>query len=327
MSLNIAMLGTGRIADQQLAPALAKCDGARLWSVLSRDTERGRAFARRHGAASPEAVHTDLDRLLADAELDAVLIATPDKLHAAQCIAAARAGKHVLTEKPMAADASSADAMVEACDEAGVVLAVAYHMRWHAGHRKLAERVHAGALGTLRHMRVQWSFLAPDAGNWRASQDVGRWWGLAGVGTHCLDQVRWLMTPSCGEIVVQENLISREVWKGPHDETALVSLGFESGATAEICSSVLFNAPKSMEVYGSETYAICDDTLGPHGAGAIRVGGKPLEFEIANPYVGEIADFVAAVRDARPPEVDGREGRRNVAILEAAVSDLPGDLR
>ena len=322
MTLNIAMLGTGRIADQQLAPALAQTDGAQLWSVLSRDEARGRAFAKRHRAAAPEAVHTDLDSLLADADLDAVLIATPDRLHAAQCIAAAAAGKHVLTEKPMAADVEQADAMVEACEKAGVVLAVAYHMRWHAGHRKLAELVHAGRLGTLRHMRVQWSFLAPDSSNWRASADVGRWWGLAGVGTHCLDQVRWLMMPSCGEVVVQENLISRKVWNGPHDETALVSLAFDSGATAEICSSVLFNAPKRMEVYGSDTYAICDDTLGPHGAGAISIGGKAMAFDVVNPYVGEIADFVAAVRDSRAPEVDGREGRRNVEILQAAVSDL-----
>jgi predicted dehydrogenase len=320
MTVNIAMLGTGRIADQELAPALGEVEGARLWSVLSRDAGRGREFAERHGAAAAEAVHTDLDDLLADDGLDAVLIASPDKLHAAQCIAAARAGKHVLTEKPMATDVADAETMVEACDKAGVTLAVAYHMRWHAGHRKLAGLVHAGRLGTLRHMRVQWSTLARDDRNWRASPEVGRWWGLAGVGTHCLDQVRWLMVPSCGEIVAQENLISREVWKGPHDETALVSLGFESGATAEICSSVLFDAPKRMEVFGSDAYAVCDDTLGPHGAGAISIGGETMTYEVANPYVGEIADFVAAVRDGRAPEVDGHEGLRNVATLVAAVS-------
>ena len=321
MTMNIAMLGTGRIADEHLAPALAEVNGARLWSVLSRDAERGHKFADRHAASAGNTVHTDLDSLLADDDLDAVLIATPDKLHVSQCTTAARAGKHVLTEKPMATDVAGAEAMVEACDKAGVTLAVAYHMRWHAGHRQLAAAVHAGRLGSLRHMRVQWSFLAQSDENWRASPDVGRWWGLAGVGTHCLDQVRWLMVPSCGEIVIQENLISREVWQGPHDETALVSLGFESGATAEICSSVLFNAPKRMEVFGSDTYAICDDTLGPHGAGAISIGGESMEFEVANPYVGEIADFVAAVAQGRPPEVDGREGSRNAATLVAAVSN------
>jgi 1,5-anhydro-D-fructose reductase (1,5-anhydro-D-mannitol-forming) len=319
--MNFAMLGTGRIADAELAPALAKTDGARLWSVLSRDDQRGRAFAERHGAAAAKPVHTDLESLLADGELDAVLIASPDKLHVTQCVAAARAGKHVLTEKPMATDLDEAETMVEACDKAGVALGVAYHMRWHAGHRKLATAVHAGELGTLRHMRAQWTFLAQNAENWRASPDVGRWWGLAGVGTHCLDQVRWLMVPSCGEIVAQENLISREVWKGPHDETALVSLRFESGATAEICSSVLFEAPKRMEVFGDDSYATCDDTLGPHGAGTIRIGNKSMEYEVSNPYVGEIVDFVAAVTEGRAPEVDGREGLRNVRTLVAAVSE------
>ena len=319
--MNIAMLGTGRIADGQLAPALAEVDGARLWSVLSRDAERGRAFAARHGAVAANAVHTDLDSLLADDDLDAVLIATPDKLHVSQCVAAARAGKHVLTEKPMATEMADAEAMVEACDKAGVTLAVAYHLRWHAGHRQLAAAVHAGRLGVLRHMRVQWTSLAPSDENWRASSEVGRWWGLAGVGTHCLDQVRWLMVPSCGDIVVQENLISREVWKGPHDETALISLGFESGATAEICSSVLFNAPKRMEVFGSDTYAVCDDTLGAHGAGAISIGGEPMEYDVSDPYLGEIADFVAAITEGRAPEVDGREGLRNLATLVAAVSE------
>jgi len=320
MTMNIAMLGTGRIADQNLAPAVSAVDGVRLWSVLSRDAERGREFAKRHQAESADAVHTNLDSLLADEELDAVLIATPDKLHASQAIAAARAGKHVLTEKPMATDLAEAQAMVEACDSADVTLAVAYHLRWHAGHRRLAEAVHAGRLGSLRHMRVQWTFLAQSDQNWRATAEVGRWWGLAGVGTHCLDQVRWFMRPSCGEIVVQENLISREVWKGPHDETALVNLGFESGATAEICSSVLFNAPKRMEIYGSDTYAVCDDTLGPHGAGAISIGGEPLEYAVCDPYAGEIADFAAAVREGRSPEVDGREGLHNVATLVAAVA-------
>lgn len=320
MTLNIAILGTGRIADQELAPALTEVEGVRLWSVLTRDEGRGRKFAERHGAAAAKPVHTDMDSLLADDALDAVLIATPDKLHAGQCIAAARAGKHVLTEKPMATDVAEAQSMVEACDEARVVLGVAYHMRWHAGHRKLVELIGDGRLGTLRHMRVQWTFLAQNDQNWRASSEVGRWWGLAGVGTHCLDQVRWLMVPACGEIVEQENLISREVWKGPHDETALICLRFESGATAEICSSVLFSAPRRMEVYGTESYAVCDDTLGPHGTGGISIGGKPMPYEATNPYAGEIADFAAAIRGGRAPEVDGREGCRNVAILAAAVS-------
>ena len=100
--LRIAMIATGGIADKALAPAVTSASGAELWSVLSRDVGRARDFAKRHGAASPQPAYDDLDALLADPELDAVLIASPDGLHAEQCIAAASAGKHVLCEKPMA---------------------------------------------------------------------------------------------------------------------------------------------------------------------------------------------------------------------------------
>jgi len=335
-TLNFALIGPGRIADKQLAPALARVPTARLWSVLSRDAERAQAFAVRHEAAAPQPAYTDLDALLADPELHAVIIASPDKLHAEHAIRAARAGKHVLCEKPMATSAAEAREIVAACAKADVRLGVAYHLRWHMGHRMLRARVlgsaggdpattssAGGELGTLRHMRVQWTYRAADASNWRAHADVGRWWGLAGVGTHCLDLARWFMTPSCGEVVEVKSLVTRSVWKGPHDETAIVALKFASGASAEILTSVLFDAPTSVEIHGTRGSAYCDGTLGPHGAGLVRVraqAGEPqdLLFKPVNPFVGEMADFVCAIREKRAPEVDGEEGARNVEILAEA---------
>ena len=313
--MNIALIGPGRIAEHSLVPGLEKVPEARLWSVMSRDLGRARDFARRHRAASREAAHERLDTLLADPELDAVIIATPDKLHAEQTIAAAEAGKHVLVEKPMATDMESARAMVETCRDAGVVLAVAYHMRWHAGHRLLHARVRAGDIGAIRQMRVQWSSRAPDKRNWRAVPDVGRWWSLAGVGTHCLDQIRWFMAPAGGATTALRSSIGRTVWGGPHDEQATITLSYESGAQATLCSSVLFAAPTRMEVYGSEGYATCEGTLGAHGRGRIELNGEPLDYEAQDPYAGEIADFVAAVNEGREPEVGGQEGLRNVELL------------
>ncbi|MFQ5704619.1 MAG: Gfo/Idh/MocA family protein [Gemmatimonadales bacterium] len=313
--LNLALIGTGRIADGQLAPAIAQADGVQLWSVLSRSADRAARFAESHRAKSSVAGHTSLDALLNDPDLDGVVIATPDKLHADQCVTAAMAGKHVLVEKPMVTSLRDADRMIEACDDRGVRLGVAYHLRWHAGHRLVADVVRAGDLGEIRHMRVQWSWLAPDAGNWRARREVGRWWSLAGVGTHCLDLIRWLMVPTCGEVELVRGVISKAVWRGPHDETAAVALRFESGATAEFCSSVNFESPHRMEIYGSEGYAICTNTLGASGAGTIQTRAGQLEFPIANPYVGEVLDFVRAIRDDATPAVDGREGRRNVELL------------
>ncbi|MBT6274924.1 MAG: Gfo/Idh/MocA family oxidoreductase [Chromatiales bacterium] len=320
MAINFAILGTGRIADNALAPALGRANGARLWSVLSRNKERARSFADSHGAQAPEPAYTDLDALLADPELHAVVISSPDALHAEQAIAAAQAGKHVLTEKPMATSIDECRPMVDACAQARVQLGVAYHMRWHTGHRRIAELAEHGHFGELRHVRVHWSWRAPDATNWRADEDMGRWWGLSGVGTHCLDQIRWLLCPTQGEVAEMSSTISKSVFKGPHDETALLGLRFENGATAQLCSSVLWDAPKRMEVYGTRGFAYLEDTLGPHGRGRVTTHEGPLEFEPRDPYIGEIEDFVGAIRENRPPEVDGEEGMRNVELLSHAVA-------
>ena len=104
-----------------------------------------------------------------------------------------------------------------------------------------------------------------------------------------------------------------------HDETAILGFRFENGATAELCSSVLFDAPKRMEVYATKGYIRFEDTLGPHGAGRIETQQGPMQFTTANPYVGEVEDFVAAIRENRPPEVDGEEGKRNVELMLRAV--------
>ena len=320
MPLNIAMIATGGIADKQLAPALAEAPNAQLWSVLSRDKDRAQAFADKHGASAPDSAYDDLDSLLADPDLDAVLLASPDKLHADQAIRAARACKHILTEKPMATDRAEAAAMVDAARDAGVRLGIAYHMRWHMGHRALFDAAQQGRFGTLRHMRIHWPTPARNADGWRAKADVGRWWALAAVGTHCLDQIRWFMRPGCGEITKAESVINRSAYQGPHDETAVAAYQFENGSTAELCVSVLYQGPRIMELYGSDGYAICTETLGPHGEGRIETHEGAFDYAPANPYVGEIEDFAAAIRDGRPPEVDGAEGAANVDLLLKAVN-------
>ena len=319
MTVNFAMIATGRIAGDRLAPAVAEAEGARLWSVYSRDRQRAADFAARHRAAAPAPAFDDRGALLADPALDAVIIASPDKLHADQGIAAARAGKHVFVEKPMVTDRAEGQALVDACRDAGVKLGVAFHMRWHAGHRALAAAAHAGAFGTLRHVRVHWSKRAPDASNWRASPEIGRWWSLGGLGPHCLDQVRWFLLPSAGEVRAIRSVIDHSVWNSPHDETAVIALHFESGATAEICTSMQFDSPTRVEVYGDRGWAVAEDTLGYNGDGRIRTQEGELDFPVQDPYAGEIRDFVRAVEEDRPPEVDGEEGLRNVDLLLRAV--------
>lgn len=313
--IRLGMIGTGSISRDALTPAISEVKGAELWSVLSRDKRRASKFAKDNNAASKRPGYDDIDEFLADPDLDAVIIATPDGVHASQTIKAAKAGKHVLVEKPMATSTEDADAMIEACAQAGVKLAVAYHMRWHAGHRKLAGMVHDGAFGDIYTARAQWTFKAADATNWRAHDDVGRWWGLAGVGTHSLDWIRWMMVPVCGEIVEVSSNITTGILGSQHDEIAAATLAFESGAVAQFVSSSVFLAPTRGELCASKGFAYCDATIGRGGGGRIDTQDGRLRFSETNPYAGEIADFVQAINEDRDPEVGGEEGRRNVEIL------------
>lgn len=314
--VRIGLLAASRIAGPAVVDPAARTDGVEVVAVAARSLERAQQAADRWQL--PIALGS-YDELIAHADIDAVYVGTPNALHRPWAVAAAKAGKHVLVEKPMATAGEEARAMVDACRTAGVKLGVAYHLRWHRGHRALHERVRAGELGELRHVRAHWSFPAPDASNWRASPELTRWWGLSGVGTHCLDQVRWFLRPDAGEVSELKSVVSNAVFGSPHDETAILALRFESGATAEICTSVLFGGPRRLEIYGAGGHALCEDTLGLTGGGAIVTHAGPLEYPVRNPYVGEIEDFADAIREGRAPEVDGEEGLRNVELLLQAV--------
>jgi predicted dehydrogenase len=317
--LNIAIIGPGRIADRFLAPAIEQTPGLQLWSVLSRDLSRAKDFAQKHKAKAPTAYYDSLEQLLADEQLHAVLIATTDPTHADIAIKAANAKKHIFCEKPLCTTEAEGQAMLVACQQNKVKLGVAYHLRWHDGHRLLWQKVQQGALGELRHMRIQWTYQTADGSNWRARPDSGRWWSLAGVGTHCLDLVRWFLRPTCGEVIEEKCIFTQSVFQQGNDETAIVSLRFASGATAEITTSVLFDSEAIFEVYGTKGSASCEQTLGPHGAGQIKLLGEALSFEVKNPYIGELTDFVACIKEGRSPEVSGEEGLRNVEMLLRAV--------
>jgi 1,5-anhydro-D-fructose reductase (1,5-anhydro-D-mannitol-forming) len=313
--INIGVIGVGKIAKNSLIPAIQHATGACFWSVLSRDIEKAQRITKEFSAESPKPAFDELEAFLSDPKLDAVIVASPDKLHAHHSLAAIDKGKHVLVEKPMATSTTEADMMLKAAHRAGVKLAVAYHMRWHAGHRKLSRQVWSGAYGELQTVRAQWTFNAPDSSNWRAHNELGRWWSLAGVGTHCLDWILWMMRPVCGEVEDIQSVVSRTDVTSTHDTSAAVHLRFQSGAIAHMFCSAIHDAPRIGEIYGSAGYAFCRETIGTSGSGEIVTHAGALNYKSANPYVGEIEDFAAAIADDRDPEATGEDGLRNIELL------------
>lgn len=325
-SIRVGLIGPGSIADERLIPALSTIEGAVFWSVLGRERQKAKKFAEKHGAKAPQADFSDLAAFLCDPDLDAVIIASPDKLHAQQAIACARAGKHVFVEKPLATSAKDARAIVEACNAAKVKLTVGYHLRYHAGHRKVLTLLGDAAtspIGVIRHINVSWT-LQSKVADWRADDKLGQWWSLAALGTHSLDLVTWLLK---GDKVKETScVVSSPVFGSAHDETSLVGLVFESGVTAQILSSVIMRAPRVVEIFGSKGAIRCVETLGPRGTGTITVNGEELKFDAVDPYAGELKDFVVSVLSNQEPSVTGAEGAANVELLERVSQTVVREL-
>src|SRR5579859_2588966 len=156
--LRIGLLGAAKIAPSAIVSPAKDMPEVSLVSVAARDPARAKAFADKHNIPR---IHDSYEAMIADPQIDALYIPLPNGLHGKWAIAAAKAGKHVLCEKPIAANEEEAAAMARAADDASTVLMEAFHYRYHPLARRMAEIVASGELGELRHVRAAMCFPLP----------------------------------------------------------------------------------------------------------------------------------------------------------------------
>jgi UDP-N-acetyl-2-amino-2-deoxyglucuronate dehydrogenase len=336
--LGIAIVGTGVVARYH-AQAIAKAQGARLVATCRSDPAKAEAAAAEFGVPC----ETSYDALLARRDVDAVCICTPSGVHAAQTLAAARAKKHVLVEKPMALTVEDADAMIAACNDAGVWLGVALQRRTEPAYQAVRGAIAAGGLGRpvmglalVPYFRAQSYY---DSAKWRGTwaQDGGG--ALMNQGIHIVDLLLWFMGDP-EEVQGRAATLAHSI----EVEDALVaSLRFKTGALGAVVATTSASPgfAHRVEVYGtrggvqleaeavvrweSEAPPTLSSSVAPGASGA-GAGSSPTGLAPAG-HVRIVADFVAAVRGGRPPLVPGEEGRRSVslvlAIYEAARTGRP----
>ena len=231
----------------------------------------------------------------------------------------AEAGKHVITTKPMDVSTAACDELIEAAGKTGVLCGVDYQSRYVDNNYRVAEALKQGWLGTpiLGEVRFKW-FRSQEyfdrSGGWRGTWEMDGGGSLANQGAHLLDLLCWFMgdaTIVYGEMAIVNHEIQTE-------DIGLAILNFKSGAKGTVLGTTTF--PESVyfsaEVHGSEGGVLVDDAL----RGEIRTFGEGLEerlMAVENPIHSIVEDVVSAVRKGTPLRVDGPEGRRTVALLEA----------
>lgn len=260
----------------------------------------------------------DLEAALGRADVDVVMVMVPSGLHAEVGIAAARAGKHVLTTKPMDVSTQACDRLIAAAEEADVILGVDYQSRYVDNNVRVAEALRQGWLGKpiLGEVRFKWyrsQAYFEHNGGWRGTWAMDGGGSLANQGSHLLDLLLWFMGEPVrvyGQTAIMNHQIETE-------DLGLAVVDFASGAKGVIVGTTTFptNAYFSAEVHGTQGGVLIDAVLD----GTMRVFGEGLEARlqtIDNSLHSAMEDMVSAIENGTPLRVDGYEGRRTVALLE-----------
>jgi predicted dehydrogenase len=317
--LRWGILSTANIAIEKVIPGMRSAKRAEVLGIASRDRARADSTARQLGI--PRA-YGSYEELLADPDIDAVYIPLPNHLHAQWAIAAARAGKHVLCEKPLAMSAADAQAIVDAGRQAGVVIMEAFMYRQHPSWVAVRELVASGRIGRLAAVDSWFSYYLEDPTNIRNIREVGGG-ALYDIGCYTVNLSRMLFGEEPASVA---STIVRDPASGVDILTSAL-LVFPSGVATFTCATRV-EPDQRVSIYGTTgrieieiPFNIPPDR--PTRAFVIAGGDPPvapdtevLEFAPADPYGVEADRFAEAVLDGAPQPISGEDSVANMRVIE-----------
>ncbi len=331
--VGMGIIGCGVIAPIH-AQSIADIDGARLVAVSDVAETNAKKLTERF----PAEIYTDYHDMLKRDDIQAVSLCVPSGLRADIAEACARAGKHILAEKPLEVTTERIDRIIRAVDEAGVQLGCIFQYRFADGPAHVRRALDRGRFGrlVLGDAYIKWyrSQQYYDSGAWRGTRKFDGGGVLMNQGIHQIDLLLWFLGP-VKTVTAQTALVGHagiEV-----EDLACAMLTFKSGAMGVIEGSTAIwpGHPARVEVHGTEGSAVLEDgelttwkfRSEDPGDAAVLSGikdsatgsgaGDPISSLKHEAHRRQIADFVDAIQEGRAPAIDGREGRRSVEVIEA----------
>ena len=261
------VIGCGGIAARRTIPEFqSMVSNAKLVAVMDIDLARAKEVAGQFGV--PE--YCDTEEALLAKDIDAVYIATPQNVHCRQSVQAARAGKHILCEKPIAITVEEVEQIEQACKKAGVMFMLGFCMRNNVYHKQARELVQSGGLGQMVMGRAQLTcWYPPIAGAWRQDAAISHGGCLLDMGTHCLDILEWIMGATITEVAGFQDRMTHEYATEIEDASTIV-MRFSNGAHGVVDN--YFNLPdaaaqNALELHGTKGSIIAHGTVGQDPTG------------------------------------------------------------
>ncbi|MBE3597502.1 MAG: Gfo/Idh/MocA family oxidoreductase [Limnochordaceae bacterium] len=329
--VRLGVVGTGAIARRAHLAAVKRSGAAEVAAVADVERQRAEAVAQEFGV--PAAYGSLEEMLEARPEIEAVVVCTPNHLHARQALLALEAGKHVLVEKPMALTAEDADAMVAAARSSRRVLMVGFTHRFYAFNQEVHRLVREGAIGRILSFRVRFAHRGPYVAwpaesDWFLRADRAGGGALLDMGIHAVDLVRWLSGSEVGDVSA---VLATVEPGGEVDRVAHLALRLQDGAigTIEVGWST-HEGVMGYELYGTDGSIVVDyrtpvRLFVPGAAWQGLTGWLQPGLQAGDPFAEEHRYFARCVREGLTPEPDGVAGREALKVVLAAyASDRTG---
>lgn len=357
MSVKWAFIGAGRQASLRIAPGMQHDPNAEMLGVWSTPYETAVSFAKKFGV---ERIYRTIDEAVADPDVQAVFISTPNNLHGAHCVQAAKAGKHVLVEKPFTLTVEDAEMVVEAAEKAGVLLGVGFHLRHHLLHQEAKQIIDSGEVGDIVCATGQYSLFSftPDTGlmtPWKKDPAMSGGSGsLYGMGVHVIDLMRYFLGQKPVEVTAMNN---SDPETRPSENLTMALIRYDGGSFAYITSSGCFPFGKNdVTIYGTKGRIVGEGTISMPAAGRLEVTRHLEEADVGIPatekthyiqrliqdyvmdatgvsttvierplpesYAREIEAFSRAVKEGGEFHADGMDGLLSVQVSAAILESV-----
>lgn len=315
MTLGWGIIGLGRAADTLVGPAITADPNSRLVAAVSRDQAKADEYAQRHGVAH---AGTDYAAMLANPDVDIVAITSPNAMHPEHAIAAARAGKHVFCDKPLASSAAVAETVLEACAKAGVRIGIDFQTRHHACFQEAHQVIESGEIGQVLLAQIEASPGVVPFRGWREDPELAGLGAVNNIAVHIYDLLRFLL----GAEVTQVAAMFDTGKRNELERLPLVLFRFDSGALAYANGGQSVPNPlNDVVIYGTEGRIDGRNITRPQTDGEMRIktaaGERTGKYSSHDAWIRTVHAFSEAILAGRDPNPSGLDGLRNVQLTDA----------
>lgn len=317
-ALRVAIMGLGSYGTR-VAEAMESCKKAKLVGVISGTPSKIKDWQSKYNIPEKNCYnYENFDAIKDNPDIDAVYVITPNFLHHSQSIRVAKAGKHVICEKPMALNAKEGAEMIEACKNADVKLLIGYRMHFEANTLEIIRMRNEGEFGKIKFFQGLSGFSIGDPNQWRLDKELAGGGAMMDIGIYSINGARYMIGEDPIWVTAQENKTDKEKFKEGVDETILFQMGFPGGAVASCLSTYNMKNLDRFFLTGDKGFAELQPAT---GYGPIK--GKTHKGDLDKPHVThqtkQMDEMAAIILEDKKPivPVDGEEGLKDLKIIDA----------